>query len=417
MHKPSFWLVMLMVLGLTISAPAAWAEAEDGKAAGEQSPPPRTPSAGASPAFVVESGDGGNRLQLGAVAQLDTRFAADDSQDDASDPFTVRRMRAIAQGRVARHVEFYSNVDLAGGMVNVKDAYVETRLSPAFRVRFGRMKSPTSYDRLLSIASILFVERGMTSAVAPDRETGLQILGDLGKGAFSYAVALTNGAVDGESGDFRIVANDVTGRLVMRPWVGDHERPLSGFGVALAASAGRQGAELPAFQTPGRQTYFSYADASADGKRTRWSPQAFYYHGPFGGYGEYMHSRGGVVKDGLRGDISHEAWQVAASWVLTGESASERNVRPRVAFDAGRRHFGAVQLAVRVQGLSVSRDAVRKGLAATDARRTANSWAVGLNWYPSPFIKWNLDFERTTFGRGASRTPEHAFLIRTQLAL
>jgi phosphate-selective porin OprO/OprP len=123
------------------------------------------------------------------------------------------------------------------------------------------------------------------------------------------------------------------------------------------------------------------------------------------------------VKDGLAGDVSHDAWQVVASWVLTGEAAGERNVRPRVAFDPPSGHFGAVQLAVRVHGLAISRGAVARGLAAADTSRTAKGWAIGLNWYPNPFIKWNLNFERTTFEPGSSRKPENVLLVRTQLAL
>ena len=408
-----------MLLAFTVASPVA--RAQSGNAGVEQSPPlPRTPPAFTSPALVVESDNGDNRLQLGTLAQVDGRVAVDDSEHNVSDTLAVRRLRAITQGRVARHFEFYLNVDFAGGTVNVRDAYVDTRLSPAFRIRFGKMKVPSSYERLLSIASILFVERGLSSAVAPDRDTGLQILGDLRTGVVSYAVAWTNGVVDGGSADLNVnAAKYLTGRVVLRPWISERESPLSGLGLALAASTGEQGVALPAFRTPGRQTYFWYADASADGRRTRWSPQGFFYRGPFGGYGEYVHSRGGVVKDDLRGDVSHEAWQVVASWVLTGEAAGERNVRPRVAFDPPGGHFGAVQLAVRFQGLSVSREAVSRGLAAPDASLTANGWTIGLNWYPNPFIKWSLNFERTAFEPGpqTSRKPESALLVRTQLAL
>jgi phosphate-selective porin OprO/OprP len=414
MRTPS--VSFLVVLALLVAVPT---RAASGSAPVEQpTPPPRTPPAATPPALVVESDDGDNRLQIGAMAQVDGRFALDDSQHNVADTFAVRRLRAVTQGRVARHFEFLLNVDLAGGNVNVRDAWVETRVSPAFRVRFGQMKSPTSYDRLLPIASIVFVERGLTAGVAPDRDTGVQILGDLRGGLVSYAAALTNGAVDGGSADLDAnEAKDLTGRVVVRPWVAASESPLSGLGLALAASTGRQGFTLPAFQSPGRQKFFSYADAAADGRRTRWSPQGFYYRGPFGGYAEYVHSRGGILKDGVRGDVSHDAWQVAASWVLTGEAASERHIRPRVAFDPPSGHFGALQLAVRVQGFAVSREAMTRGLAAAGASRTAKGLAIGLNWYPNPLVKWNVNVERTTFDAGSSRRPENALLVRTQLAL
>jgi phosphate-selective porin len=89
-----------------------------------------------------------------------------------------------------------------------------------------------------------------------------------------------------------------------------------------------------------------------------------------------------------------------------------------VNFDPPSRHFGALQLAVRFQGLAVSRNAIGRGLAAPNASRTADAWTIGANWYLNPFLKWNFNFERTVFDREPSspRRPENAVLVRAQLA-
>lgn len=65
-----------------------------------------------SPPFVVQSDDGDNRLQVGALVQADARFAIDDPQNHVIDTFMLRRLRAQAQGRVARYFDFYVNLDL-----------------------------------------------------------------------------------------------------------------------------------------------------------------------------------------------------------------------------------------------------------------------------------------------------------------
>jgi phosphate-selective porin OprO and OprP len=405
----------LVLLVFVIAAVPAAAQNAPQPPAG--TPPPPT---GTAPAFVVQSDNGDNRLQLGAIVQADARFALDDDQHDVLDTFTVRRFRAVAQGRVARYFDFFLNTDFAGGVVNVRDAYVDTLFSPAFRVRLGKFKAPFSYDRNILIVNILFIERGLTAAVAPDRDTGVQLFGDLAGGRVSYAASLTNGVVDGGSSDVDgNESKDVTGRLVVKPWTRTAAHPLSGLGVAFAANTGVQGAALPSFLTSGRQPFFSYAAATADGRRTRWSPQTFYYRGPFGGYAEYVRSRGGVAKNGVTGDVDHDAWQVVGSWVLTGETAPpERNVRPRVNFDPPSGHYGALQLVGRVQKLEVSRDAFARGLTSATASRTADVWAVGLNWYFNPFVKWQVNVERTVFDGGASgpRRAETMLLGRAQLA-
>lgn len=378
------------------------------------------PPASTAPAFVIQSDNGDNRLQLGAIVQADARFALDDGRGGVTDAFNLRRLRSVVQGRVARHFEYFLNVDFAGNAVNVRDAYLDTVFAPAFKLRLGKMKAPFSYDRNILVVNLSFVERGLTTSVAPDRDAGVQIFGDVAGNTLSYAVALTNGVVDGGSADTDVNdAKDVTGRLVVRPFAKARQHPLSGLGVAVAGSSGTQGGGLPSFQSSGRQTFFAYAGATGDGRRTRLSPQAFYYRGPFGAYGEYVRSRGGVAKGGTTGEVDHEAWQVAASWVLTGEPAPpERNPRPAVSFDPPSRHFGALQVAARLQRLSVSESAATRGLLAANASRSASVRAIGLNWYLNPFVKWNLNLERTVFDGGAdgTRPGETMVLVRTQLA-
>jgi len=58
------------------------------------------PPAGTAPAFVIQSDNGDNRVQLGALLQIDGRFALDDEQHNVVDSLNVRRFRAITQGRV-----------------------------------------------------------------------------------------------------------------------------------------------------------------------------------------------------------------------------------------------------------------------------------------------------------------------------
>lgn len=411
MHNRLARAAARLVLAVAVSALSA--TATEGQTA-----EPAAPPAGTAPPFVIQTDNGDNRLQIGTVVHFDGRFAVDDPNHDVLDTFQLRRLRSILQGRVARYFDFYLNVDFAGGAVVVKDAWVETHFSNAFRVRAGKGKAPISYDRLILVSNILFVERGYTTQVAPDRDTGLQVLGDIGP-RLSYAVSLTNGVVDGQSSDTDSNENkDVAGRLLVRPFAANAMHPLAGLGFAFAANTGIQAGPLPTFLTSGRSAFFSYSGAVADGRRTRWTPQAFYYHGPLGAYGEYIRSRGGVRKNGIRDEVDHDAWQVVASWVLTGEAAGERNVRPKVNFDPPSHHFGALQLTARYHALGVSPNAVALGFASPTASRTADAWTAGLNWYLNPFIKWNVNFERTVFDDdpdGAHRHPENAILLRAHL--
>ena len=56
------------------------------------------------------------------------------------------------------------------------------------------------------------------------------------------------------------------------------------------------------------------AGAVASGRRVRYSPQLFFFRGPFGGWAEYVRTEVPVTRNGVSDDIAARAWQVAASW-------------------------------------------------------------------------------------------------------
>jgi phosphate-selective porin OprO/OprP len=402
--------------GLSPAAPQSQVTAADG-GGGQTTPPPEQPRT--VPPFVVQSDQGENRLQLAFLGQVDGRFSIDDSQAHVTDTFLLRRLRPILQGRVAKNFEFLFTPDFGNGNVAIRDAYFDTRFSDGLRVRLGKGKVPFSLERLHGAASLLFVERGFPTIVAPDRDTGVQVLGDLFGSRVSYAGAVVNGSLDGGSPDADANdGKDLAGRIVIRPWSAAAS-PLAGLGFALAGSEGIQPASLPSFRTSGQQTFFSYSAGTAgEGRRHRVSPQGFYYRGPFGGFGEYVRSIGDVRKGTLVGDIDHRAWQVAISWVATGEAATDRGVRPRSNFDPESHRWGALQLAVRYHRLSVDPDALALGFAAPGSSRTAGAFTAGANWYLNPFVKWAFNVERTVFDAEADgeRRPENAVMLRGQLS-
>jgi phosphate-selective porin OprO/OprP len=338
--------------------------------------------------------------------------------------FLIRRLRPYVRGRLARRFEFFFNPDAAGGTFVVQDAYVDTVFSPAVRLRAGKSKTPFGLERLHSASNLLFFNRALPTSLVPNRDIGFQLLGDLSNGTVSYMAGVLNGVVDGGSADADANdAKDVSGRLVVRPFRTRRESPLRGIGLAIAGSSGRQSGAgaLPTFRTASlEQPYFSYSGASADGRRTRYSPQAFYYLGRFGGFAEYVHTSLPIRKGPVREQISHDAWQVAGSYVLTGETATDERagVRPRASFDFGEGHLGALQVAVRYHALAVDERAVTLGLAAEGSSRTANAWTVGLNWYLTGNLRYTFNFERTDFDADAetSRPAENALVFRTQLA-
>jgi phosphate-selective porin OprO/OprP len=401
------------------------AVASDAQAQG--TPAPAGQTAGWRDGFFIQSDNGDYRLQIGALVHADGRFALGSNAETAAvtDTFLIRRLRPYLRGRFARSFEFYINPDFAGGTLVLQDAYVDTVFSPAFRLRLGKTKTPFGLERLQPASNILFVERALPTSIVPNRDVGVGVLGDLPGGLVSYQAAVVNGVTDGGSGD--VDSNDgkdLSGRLAIRPFVKkDPSSPLRGLTAGIAGTWGHQDGSgaLPTLRTASlSQTYFSYAGAVADGVRSRYSPHLSYYNKAFAGIVEYVHTATAVRKGEVAGDIGLDSWQIAGSWVLTGEAATDGTtaLRPRADFDFGAGHLGAFQVAARYQALKVDDRAFALGFATPGSSAKAEAWTVGLNWYLTPNFKYVVNSERTVFDGDADgpRKPENALVLRGQVS-
>ncbi len=119
------------------------------------------------------------------------------------------------------------------------------------------------------------------------------------------------------------------------------------------------------------------------------------------------------------------AWQLAISWVLTGERASYKGVSPASNFDPAAGTWGAFEVAARYTELTVDDEAFDLGYAdPLRSARQARAWAAGLNWYLNKNLKAQLNFEQTAFEGGArtvsgdeaDRETENLVVSRVQIA-
>jgi phosphate-selective porin OprO/OprP len=158
----------------------------------------------------------------------------------------------------------------------------------------------------------------------------------------------------------------------------------------------------------------------ADGQKYRYSPQVYYYYGPFGLLTEYVAVSQDLKLGKTSGTVTRSSWQVAASYFLTGEPNSYKSVTPTKSFLPGKGGWGAWELAARYSQLSMDRQIFLFGFAdpAKSARQT-NEWVAGLNWYLNKNVRIMLDYENVGFSGGAAggtRGRENLILSRFQVA-
>ena len=388
-----------------------------------QVPANPAPAAGFQDGFFIQTADGENRLTIGAIANIDGRFPLDD-EPLATNTFTVRRLRPVFFGRVGRYFEFRVMPDFGNGTAVIQDAFFDFRLSSRFRIRAGKDKAPIGYEMLILVPRLPFPERSLASSLVPNRDVGLQALGEIAGGRVSYAAGVFNGVPDGGTSTADVDTNgakDVAGRIVVRPFQSQPASTsrLEGLGFHIGGSTGRQSGALPTFRTSVQQPYFSYLQgATTSGTRNRITPAVFYYRRSFGAFAEYMRSTQVVARNGLETDVSNRAWDVTASYLLTGETATTGIMRPKEDFDPGAGHWGAFQIAIRYAALTVDRAAFDAGLAASGASREARAVGIAANWYPTAYVRYAVTLERTTFdGSGASSVRgQTAVVARGQIA-
>lgn len=434
-------------------------------------------AASASVASVGDKGlsvkKGDFALALRGLVQLDARAFSDDFNPDnrsitastdtnslyARDTILFRRVRPTLTGSFGPLVGFRLTPEFAGDSASLIDAYIDLKFDPAATLRAGKVKGPVGLERLQSGAALMFVERGLPTELAPNRDLGVQLQGELLGATLNYTVGIYNGAADGRNAAASDSDNrqELAARLFAEPFR-NTSGVLQGLGFGIAGSSGSKIGNgnnyTPRYRTPGQITFFQYIASSAavvgddadgdgipdvtpavtgvvaDGRHTRLSPQFYWYYSRVGLLGEYIRSEQELARGSEQRELAHSAWQIAGSYVLTGEEASYRGLKPNQPFTIGGPGWGALELALRYGELEVDKDAFAGDSSSWFARpdrsaQQATAYSVGLNWYLTANVKTVLNYTRTAFEGGAApisdgvasdRNDEKAYFARLQLS-
>jgi phosphate-selective porin OprO/OprP len=256
--------------------------------------------------------------------------------------------------------------------------------------------------------------------------------GDVLEKRLNYTVALLNGVSDG--------GNNVTGspdfdsdkavaaRLFTTPFINEKDSFLNGLGVGFAISAGDYGTvngRTANYRTDGQQPFFTYLTSNtapadnvvAAGKGFTWSPQGYFYRGPFGLLAEYVGSNIEVQRGslGIR-EVKNHGYNLSVGYVLTGEESTYRGVTPKTSFNPAAGTWGAFEIVGRVAGVDVD-DTVFNG-GTTDRLANPNvsatkltAYALGLNWYLSRSVRAGFNIYHNEFDLAPDATPAANALI------
>ena len=385
--------------------------------------------------FILAAPDASTSLRIRSLIQVDSRWFGDGNVNN-NDALLLRRGRIGLEGKLNKTTEYQITGEYAGSSASILDANVTLTYSPEVQIKLGRFKTPVGLEQLQSDAAALFIERSLVSQIAPNRDIGVQLGGELSKGEVSYAIGLFNGIQDGGNNSDQKDANDgkdLAARVTFQPWINEEGSALAGLSFGLGGSYGLQDTNAAIgtkYKSDGQQDFFATrTTAFSTGRVSRYSPQVSYYNGGLSVLGEYIASTSEVgLAAGSKTKIKNTAWQLATGYVLTGEKASYKGVTPANDFDRASGSWGAFEVVARVAVLDID-DAVFVGGANSFADPAASatkatSFAVGANWYLSKVSRLSLDYTHTKFDITAGSTPaatspikndENAILARYQL--
>ena len=371
--------------------------------------------------FDIQSENGDFLLKIGADLQTDVRTFTGKGSSALLDQILLRRVRPTFSGTVYKYIDYFVRPDFGQGAVVLYEAYAQLNYIPHFAIRVGKFKPPVDLERLQSDDDTTFVERGLPTLLAPSRAIGFQLAGDIIDHRLGYQLGVFNPVPDNSLADTSPGnSRNYVARLFATPFQ-PNQNLLRGLGFGFAAQGGSvDGVALPAYKTVGQNTFFNFqSGVESAGHRTTIAPQGFYYLGSFGLLVEDTVSEEQFQKATVRKDVALRSWEVAASYILTGEKKSFGSPVPKHPFAPFNHGWGAWELAARTSDIRVDNAMFTYGFASLSASPSfAREWVGGVNWYLNRIFRISVDYGHTNFLGGAvngDRAAERVILARFQI--
>ncbi len=174
-------------------------------------------------------------LSFGALFQFVADFQPERSFA-GNNGFSIGNMRLSLSGELDQGIGYFFQTNVANSPA-ILDAKAYYRFSPALVVDVGLYKAPFSRELLTGAGNLDFARRSqVVTALAPARQIGASLRGDVADGVVSYGVGIFNGnkfnGNRNDSNDFLYVA-----RLSVFPKALQGTRP--GDRLELAINVGR----------------------------------------------------------------------------------------------------------------------------------------------------------------------------------
>lgn len=364
----------------------------------------------------------GKDVTIGIRGRLQLDWRQFDPEVD-EDTFDFRTARLGIQGDVTKHFSYELEREIKhdAEFGDWKDVYLNWKTFDAVRLKGGRFKMPFGLEQNTGPTETDFAYRSLAStAIAPGRDRGVMVYGELGRFAYEAGVFDDDGdnavleqerfAIAGQ--DLEGVGPSFAGRIT-----GDLFRllPMPGklksanFGVAYTNAYVPEGLNSLKGESVFGSDFFERVYVK--GRRQRIGAQFDWTPGPTGLKAEWMQSREQRLGQSNRNqdlsDFLSTGWYVSGTWFITGED-KDNNINPRKPLFGG--GIGAIELGARFDELELS-SASKQGVAFTNPRadyqvpNSDRTWTFGVSWMPIRWVRVVTNAIHETFD-DVSRAPK-----------
>jgi len=376
--------------------------------------------------IVFHNADDSLVLRVTGQIQTDYRGFLNNTDQTDIDEFLLRRARLGIEATILKYYEFRLLPDFAGnsGSTIITDAYMNIHYVDEIQLEVGKFKQPMSYEQLIQDRYVPVMERSMIDQLVPARDVGAMIHGrNLIDGRLDYGVAISNGEINGNAEPSFAAAGtehndkDLNARIAIRPFGGPEGDDLlrhlqfgisGGWGVDDQVISSTDLSTPSILKTPATVEWFAYRSAvTADGLRTRLSPELVYFYHSLGFAAQYYREQqklaptaGGVQT------VDTDGFYVMGSYLLTGEQRTEysQQIEPICPFNPSCPGCspGAWELVFRVSRLDMDKGVLGTAATTTLADSTrfssgATETTFGVNWYLNKWVRTQLNWEHAWF--------------------
>src|SRR5450631_792093 len=182
--------------------------------------------------FFLRSSDG--EFQMMPVGYVGSQYSLYNGDGAPPNSFAITRARFGVQGNYGKQLD-YSFVFETISSPTIRDAFVDLKLAPEFKIMAGLNKVPFSMEVGTGDTAVEFYNRSIISVLYPDaggafRAPGLDLHGEIFDGRMDYHAGAFNG--QGLLGTASTSQSELVGRLRFVPWKGSKDmKELAGLSL------------------------------------------------------------------------------------------------------------------------------------------------------------------------------------------